>query len=55
MNPFYQDIQIDLSWKNVSRESDPELWNTLPDKNHKHVAGEIDDSMRILKEIIMLM
>ena len=55
VNPLYQNIQIDLSWKNVSHDSDLELWNILPEKNHKRVEGEIDDSMRILKEIVMIM
>ena len=44
MNPLYQNIQIDPSWENVSQESDPELWNILTDKNHKHVEGGIGDS-----------
>ena len=55
LNTLYQNILIDLSWKNVSRKSDPELWNILPEKNHKRVEGEIDNSMRVLKEIIMIM
>ena len=44
LKPLYQNMQINMSWENVSQESDPGLWNILTDENRKHVEGEIDDS-----------
>ena len=44
LNPLYQNMQINMSWENVSQESDPRLWNILTDENRKDVEGEIDDS-----------
>ena len=44
VNPLHQNIQINLSWENVSQDCNPELWNILTDENHKHVEGEIVDS-----------
>ena len=43
VNPLYQNIQIDLSWENVSQGSDLELQNIITEENHKHVEGETDD------------
>ena len=44
VNPLHQNIQLNMSWENVSQDSNPELRNILTDENHKHVEGEIDDS-----------
>ena len=50
VNPLYQNTQINLSWENVSQESNPELCNILTDQNHKCVEGEIDDNDEEIEE-----
>ena len=38
INPFYKDIAIDQEWENVSKQSDPELWNLLTNENAKDLS-----------------
>ena len=33
INPFYKNIIVDNDWKNVSEQSDPELWKLLTSEN----------------------
>ena len=32
INPFYKDVTVDSEWKDLSEQSDPELWRLLTDK-----------------------
>ena len=36
INPFYRDVSIDNAWENVSKHSDPELWDLLTDNNSEN-------------------
>ena len=36
INPFYRDVSIDNAWENVSKHSDPELWNILTNNNSEN-------------------
>ena len=55
VNPLWQNIQTDLSWKNVSQESDPELWNISLTKIIRVLKVKLMRVTRILKEMIILM
>ena len=45
VQPLYQNIQIDLSWENVTQVSDPDLRNIFTGENHKHVEGDSDQDI----------
>ena len=45
INPHYENVTIDDSWDDVSKQSDPELWKLLTDENAKNNdSGDIIDS-----------
>ena len=42
VNPLYKDVRIDKTWENLSKESDPSLWNLLTNENAENVELETD-------------
>ena len=43
INPFYKDVTVDSEWKDLSEQSDPELWRLLTDKST--TSSKNDDEM----------
>ena len=44
INPFYRQVRLDNSWEDISKESDPELWELLTDEKAKSKTVEETDS-----------
>ena len=44
INLFYRTASVDNSWKNISQESDPELWDILTNETPKHDKSDIIDN-----------
>ena len=43
INPFYKQVRLDNSWEDISKESDPDLWELLTDEKAKSkTVEEID-------------
>ena len=46
VNHLYQDIELCLSWEQISESSDPELWNMLTNNDEIYSHVVIDDNIK---------
>ena len=50
INPLYQNVVIDESWENVTKEADPELWDMLTNEDSKKEMSKSVDKFDYLTD-----